>query len=98
MKTEKREVDSEEKREHEIPGSREGYHIEIGVIEDSRQITSIRERKRKQIGHGIEWLDLRNDGTLERLARAKEKRKERNREGKRKREITKTTKTIGRSI
>lgn len=48
MKTEKREVDSEEKREHEIPDSREGYHIEIGVIEDSRQITSIREGKRKR--------------------------------------------------
>ena len=48
MNTKKREVDSEEKREHEIHQNREGYHTEIRVIEERNRITSIREGKRKR--------------------------------------------------
>ena len=55
MKTEKREVDSEEKREHQIPDSREGYHIEIGVIEqrESGSLVSDREREKERQAQGV---------------------------------------------
>ena len=55
MKTEKREVDSEEKREHEIPDSREGYHIELRVVEDreSGSLVSEIEREKERQAQGL---------------------------------------------